>query len=219
MHHPVIVGQASSTLTVAKVVCVGRNYAEHVRELNNPMPSAPLLFLKPATAVVPLAPAFSLIRDVGEVHHELELALLIGAPLTRASEAECLDAVIGVGLALDLTLRTVQDTLKRNGQPWDIAKGFDGACPVSAFMPVDGLTADFRTQFTLHRNDQLQQAGDTQDMLFPIGTLLDTMSQYFTLSPGDIILTGTPSGVGPIMAGDRLRLQLADGDAINTVAL
>lgn len=219
MHHPVIIGQGTSSIPVGKVVCVGRNYAEHVRELNNSMPTEPLLFLKPATAVVPLSPQFSLIRDVGEVHHELELALLIGSALTRASEQDCLSAIVGVGLALDLTLRTVQDQLKSKGQPWDIAKGFDGACPVSEFLPVDGLKSDFHTTFTLHRNGQLQQSGDTQDMLFPIGQLLSTMSRYFTLSPGDIVLTGTPSGVGPIAIGDRLRLQWATGSVIDTEAV
>lgn len=219
MYHPVIIGQGASDIPVGKVVCVGRNYAEHVRELNNSMPTEPLLFLKPASAVVPLSPQFSLIRDLGVVHHELELALLIGSDLTRASEQDCLSAVVGVGLALDLTLRAVQDQLKSKGHPWDIAKGFDGACPVSEFLPVGGLKSDFRTTFTLHRNGHLQQSGDTQDMLFPIGALLSTMSRYFTLSPGDIVLTGTPSGVGPIEMGDQLRLQLATGSVIDTVAV
>ncbi len=216
MYHPHFVDSGKSSLSVGKVVCVGRNYAEHVKELNNSMPTEPLLFLKPPTAVVPLAPQFSLVTHLGDVHHELELALLVGKRLSRANEADCLDAIVGIGLALDLTLRTVQDRLKSKGQPWDIAKGFDGACPITDFVPVQGLPQDFHTTFSLLRNGKVQQSGDTADMLFPIGYLLATMSQYFTLEPGDIILTGTPSGVGPLAVGDRLRLQLGTTPAIET---
>lgn len=219
MVHPTFVGSGTSPLSIGKVVCVGRNYAEHVRELNNSMPTEPLLFLKPSTAVVALAPQLTLANHLGDVHHELELALLVGKRLSRASESDCLDAVVGIGLALDLTLRTVQDRLKSKGQPWDIAKGFDGACPLTDFIAIEGLPADFHTTFTLERNGTMQQQGDTADMLFPIGYLLSVMSGYFTLEPGDVILTGTPSGVGPLTRGDVLKLQMGTHPAIETEVL
>ena len=123
-------------LPMGKVVCVGRNYAEHARELNNPVPTEPLLFIKPATSVVPMAPSIKLVQGRGPVHYETEIALLIGAPLSgMVSEEEAEAAIIGVGLALDLTLRELQDQLKAKSHPWERAKAFDGACPLSPFVP------------------------------------------------------------------------------------
>jgi len=194
-------------LPLGKIVCVGRNYAEHARELNNPVPNQPLLFIKAATSAVHLTRPISFPRDKGAVHFETELAVLIGRPLTNASASDAEAAILGYGLALDLTLRDLQSELKEQGQPWECAKSFDGACPLSPFVPVDRLPRDHLT-FTLDINQQRRQTGDTRDMLNPIVPLITHISSHFTLLPGDVILTGTPSGVGPLEPGQTLSLEL-----------
>jgi 2-keto-4-pentenoate hydratase/2-oxohepta-3-ene-1,7-dioic acid hydratase in catechol pathway len=192
---------------VGKVVCVGRNYAAHARELNNPVPEQPLLFIKPATAVVPLDKPLCLPQGLGEVHHELEIAVLIGQPLTSASAADCTAAIAGIGLALDLTLRDLQQQLKQQGHPWERAKAFDGACPLSPFVSLGEQNLQ-ALNFSLYSNGELRQRGESADMLFSIPSLLAEISTVFTLQPGDVVLTGTPAGVGPLNSGDHLTLVL-----------
>jgi len=196
-------------LPPGKIVCVGRNYAEHARELNNPVPDEPLLFIKPASSAVHLTRPLDFPCNQGEVHFEAELAVLIGRPLTKASASEVESAILGYGLALDLTLRDLQSKLKEKGQPWERAKGFDGACPLSPFVSADKLPKG-NIHFTLDIDGKRQQTGDTDDMLNPIVPLIAHMSQHFTLEPGDVILTGTPKGVGPLVSGQTLSLELED---------
>ena len=209
MYFPILAGQPFSH-AVGKCVCVGRNYAEHAKELNNPIPQSPILFLKPADAVVALSPSFAIPTHQGSVHHELEIAVLIGKKIYQATSEEAMAAIAGVGLALDLTLRDVQSQLKEKGHPWEIAKAFDGACPVSEFITPEHILDWHNLPLSLIRNGQIQQQGNSAEMLFPIAPLLATMSQHFTLNPGDLVLTGTPAGVGPIEVGDVLTLQLGD---------
>ena len=196
-------------LPLGKIVCVGRNYAEHARELNNPVPDEPLLFIKPATSAVHITRPLDVPRGQGDVHFETELAVLIGRPLTNASASEVENAILGYGLALDLTLRDLQSQLKEKGQPWERAKAFDGACPLSPFVPAAKLPTD-NIHFTLDVDGKRQQTGDTKDMLNPIVPLIAHMSHQFTLEPGDIVLTGTPKGVGPLASGQTLSLELED---------
>jgi len=197
---------------LGKIVCVGRNYAAHAQELNNPLPDAPLLFIKPASAVVPLEQPFALPRDCGSVHHELELAVLIGAPLSNVKADAVAPAIAGIGLALDLTLRDVQDQLKKDGHPWERAKAFDGAYPVSGFLSPSGIALQSLT-LQLWRNGRLQQDGHTSQMLFPIAALIAEISGNFSLQAGDIVSTGTPAGVGPLQGGDALVLTLGQKQA------
>lgn len=204
---PVIDG-VQSDWVVGKVVCVGRNYAEHAKELNNPIPSHPILFMKPASSLVSMDQPLVIPGDCGSVHHELEIALLIGETLTNADETQAEKSIAAVGLALDLTLRDVQATLKEKGHPWERAKAFDGACPVSEFMSADQFTNWSNIPLQLTRNGHVQQDGNSAEMLFPILPLLAHISQSFTLNPGDIVLTGTPAGVGPLCAGDQLTARL-----------
>lgn len=194
-------------LPLGKIVCVGRNYAEHARELNNPVPDEPLLFIKPGTSAVHLTRPIQLQGHRGQVHYETELAILIGRPLTHASPNDAEAAILGYGLALDLTLRDLQSELKAKGHPWERAKCFDGACPLSPFVPVEQLPGH-RMTFSLDINQQRRQTGDTRDMLNPIVPLIAHMSRHFTLLPGDVILTGTPSGVGALESGQTLSLEL-----------
>ncbi|GBO83312.1 MAG: fumarylacetoacetate hydrolase family protein [Marinobacter adhaerens] len=196
-------------LPLGKIVCVGRNYAEHAKELNNPVPDEPLLFIKPSTSAVHITRPLRIPADQGEVHYETELAVLIGRPLTNASASQAEAAILGYGLALDLTLRDLQTRLKEKGQPWERAKGFDGACPLSPFISADKLAVD-NIHFTLDIDGHRQQTGDTRDMLNPIVPLIAHISGQFTLLPGDVVLTGTPKGVGPLVSGQTLSLELED---------
>lgn len=201
---------------VGKVVCVGRSYREHALELNNPIPSEPLLFIKPASSLVSVTAPLVLPNGQGAVHHELEVALLIGQRLCHADATHALASIVGVGLALDLTLRDVQDQLKAQGHPWERAKAFDGSCPISGFVARTSFAELSALDFSLRVNGQLRQVGNTRDLMWPIGQLLALMSQCFTLEPGDIVLTGTPKGVAELKEQDSLELQLAGHFSINT---
>ncbi|WP_115720696.1 fumarylacetoacetate hydrolase family protein [Gallaecimonas mangrovi] len=193
-----------------KVVCVGRNYAEHAKELGNAVPERPLLFMKPASAIVPADDAFTLDESRGPVHYECELAVVIGKPLTKASEAEAKDAIAGYGLALDLTLRELQSELKQKGHPWELAKAFDGSCVVTELVGTEGFDDLGAIHYQFYQNDELRQDGHSSQMITPILSLLALISQTFTLEPGDLVLTGTPKGVGVLNKGDKLRLVLED---------
>jgi 2-keto-4-pentenoate hydratase/2-oxohepta-3-ene-1,7-dioic acid hydratase in catechol pathway len=205
--YSVELGGAAFPHALGKIVCVGRNYAAHAAELNNPLPTAPLLFMKPASAVAALNRPLLLPAGQGAVHHELEMAILLGAPL-RASDGnvgttEIINAIAGIGIALDLTLRDVQDQLKRDGHPWERAKAFDGAYPLSGFIDARALDLQNLT-LQLWRNGTLQQNGHTGQMLFSVLDLIAEISRHFSLQAGDVISTGTPAGVGPLVSGDEL---------------
>ena len=204
-------------LPVGKVVCVGRNYLDHIQELNNEIPAEPLLFMKPATALREVSKPLVIPADKGECHNELEVALLLAKPLRECSkEQTAADALYGVGLALDLTLRDVQQKLKDKGQPWERAKAFDGACPVSSFMPLDASIDLGNLDFSLTINGEVRQQGNTKMMMRDALSLLCAISEVFTLQPGDIVLTGTPKGVGPLYPGDNLQLKMAPWFDIHT---
>ncbi len=204
-------------LPVGKVVCVGRNYAAHARELGNAVPETPILFLKPATALVPLSPSFAIPAGRGGCHHETEVTVLIGQTLKNASEEECRSAMAGITLGLDLTLRDVQNVLKKNGHPWEVAKAFDGAAPLAPFMAPAAFGDLLDTKFSLTVNGELRQQGNTADMITPVLALLQYISTIFTLMPGDVVMTGTPEGVAALHAGDVLVLELGGLRAETTV--
>lgn len=197
-------------LPTGKVVCVGRNYADHAKELNNPVPTEPILFIKPVTSLVPLEEPFDIPAGLGTVHFETELAVLIGETLTQADEQRAQRAIAGIGVGLDLTLRAVQDQLKQKGHPWEKSKAFDGACPLSAFLSPATAGDLTDVQIRLSVNGEVRQDGNSARMLTPVLKLLSYISQWFTLQPGDVVLTGTPAGVGPVRPGDELRVELVD---------
>lgn len=204
-----MVGGELLELPPGKVVCIGRNYAEHAQELNNPIPEEPLLFIKPATALASLSRPLRMPRDRGACHHELEVAALIGAPLTGADIDQARAGITHYGLALDLTLRDVQSALKAKGYPWEKAKAFDGSCPLSPWVPAGEFPDPQAIDFSLSINGVMRQQGNTRLMITPLFQLVSTISQYFTLLPGDSVLTGTPAGVGPLHSGDALLMTLA----------
>lgn len=195
-------------LPVGKAVCVGRNYAAHAKELGNIVPQTPILFLKPSTAIVSLSPSFTIPNDRGSCHYETEIAVLIGKTINNMRVEEVPQAIVGYGLALDLTLRDVQNQLKAQGYPWEVAKAFDGACPLSPFVKPE-LVADIKhTEFSLMVNEELRQHGFSHDMITPVYELIAYISQIFTLQAGDIVLTGTPEGVAALQRGDKLVLSM-----------
>ena len=206
-------------LPTGKVVCVGRNYAAHIAELDNPVPDEPVLFIKPVTAITLLDKSFPLPRNRGNVHFETEVALLIKKPLSNASPEEANDAVFAVGVGLDLTLRDLQNRQKQKGLPWEIAKAFDNSCPLSGFIARSHCQKLDAIEFSLKINDELKQHGKTSLMLTPMAQLVSYISQHFTLLPGDVVLTGTPAGVGSLQPGDELKIEFNSLFSIRTRAL
>jgi 2-keto-4-pentenoate hydratase/2-oxohepta-3-ene-1,7-dioic acid hydratase in catechol pathway len=213
--HKEINGQPIA-LPVGKVVCIGQNYQDHIAEMNSKTAAEALFFIKPSTALADLYQPFTIPSGLGAVHNETELAVLIKAPLCKVTPEQVPDAIWGYGLALDLTLRDQQKKLKELGRPWEIAKGFDGACPVSAFVTAAELPQVQHLEFSLTVNGQLRQLGDTRMMIRSVAQMISEMSQFFTLLPGDLVLTGTPAGVGPLYSGDQLELVLVDKLQIKT---
>ncbi len=203
---------------VGKVVCIGRNYAEHAKELDNPVPTEPLLFIKPGSCVVPLEGGFAIPTERGSVHYEAEIAVLIGKPLSaKPSREEVLDAISGFAPALDLTLRDKQAELKAKGLPWEIAKSFDGAAVIAPFV-VSSTFADVTDiGIRLSINGELRQDGNSAQMLNPIVPMIQYMAGCFSLQAGDVILTGTPAGVGPLNVGDEVVLELAGVNRFESV--
>ncbi|EKN3950689.1 fumarylacetoacetate hydrolase family protein [Yersinia enterocolitica] len=203
---------------VNKVVCVGSNYAEHIKEMGSITSVEPVLFIKPETALCDIRQPVAIPKEFGVVHHEVELAVLIGTPLKQANEDRAARAIAGYGVALDLTLRELQARLKKAGQPWEKAKAFDGSCPISGFIPVAEFGDAQQAELSLSINDEIRQQGNTRDMITPILPLICYISRFFTLRPGDIILTGTPQGVGPMASGDMLKIGL-NGKTLSTRVL
>jgi len=199
-------------LPAGKIVCIGRNYLDHIRELNNAPPETPILFIKPSTSFSALDQPIRLPGGRGSCHHEVELAVLVGRELRAADAATARRSVAGYGIALDLTLRDLQTELKQKGYPWETAKAFDGSCPLSPFLKPEALADPQATDLTLRINGAFRQQGNTGQMMIGIFDLMAHISTHFTLLPGDVVLTGTPAGVGPLHSGDELLLGLAGRD-------
>lgn len=206
-------------LPLGKVVCVGRNYAAHAEELGNEIPTRPILFIKPASSVIGTdsliaSQIIDAPRDTAyDVHYEAELCVRIGAPLKAASIEEIKampKAIDAVTLGLDLTLRDLQSELKAKGHPWERAKCFDGSCVLAQWVEPEAYADFSAVNYQLYINEQLTQDGHTELMLFPLYELLSEISYAFSLQPGDVIMTGTPSGVGVLKAGDKLTLKLGE---------
>ncbi len=198
-------------LAAGKVVCVGRNYLAHIHELKNEVPKSPLLFIKPNTS---LTSAQQISFNTADIHYETELALLIAKPMSHVAIADVWQHVWGWGIALDLTKRELQSKLKAKGHPWELAKAFDNSCPISSFTPLTAALDEF--EFSLEWDGKVLQQGDIANMITPIPQLLAYASQHFTLMPGDVILTGTPEGVGQVKHQDSFSLK-ANGTTLHQV--
>jgi acylpyruvate hydrolase len=190
--------------TVGKIVCVGRNYAEHAKELGNEVADKPVIFLKPSSAII--YSGDSVIHpDYGnDLHHEIELALLIGKDLKNASIKEAEDAIIGYGVGLDMTLRDVQNALKKKGEPWTVAKCFDTSAVLSDFVWKETYSLTQKEKIELKVNGQVKQNDTLDKMISTPAQLVQYISSLLKLEEGDLIFTGTPAGVSKVNRGDKL---------------
>ncbi|NNC82421.1 MAG: fumarylacetoacetate hydrolase family protein [Flavobacteriales bacterium] len=188
-----------------KIICIGRNYAAHAKELGNKVPTEPVVFLKPETALIPKGQPFFYPEHSNDVHYEVELVVRIDRVGRHIEERFAHRYYSEIGLGIDFTCRDTQQRLKEAGQPWEKAKAFDHSAPVSQrFLPVSSFSDVQSIPFRLLKNEELVQEGNSSDMIFPIDRLIAEVSKYFTLKIGDLIFTGTPQGVGPVQVGDTL---------------
>jgi 2-keto-4-pentenoate hydratase/2-oxohepta-3-ene-1,7-dioic acid hydratase in catechol pathway len=185
-----------------KICCIGRNYVAHAKELGNEVPTDPVVFLKPDSALVEgELSAFDYPAFTSDLHYECELVLKIGKQCKDISVEGAIDCVAAISAGIDFTARDIQQQLKTKGLPWEKAKGFDQSAIVGKWMPLPALMPIL---FSLIKNGEKVQEGTTENMIFDFATIISHVSQYFTLQPGDLIFTGTPAGVGPVAKGDVL---------------
>ena len=187
-----------------KLICIGRNYSNHIKELQNEKPSEPVVFLKPDTAILLKKQPFFIPDFSNNVQHEVELLVKINRVGKYISSKFAHKYYEHIGLGIDFTARDVQQTLKQKGLSWEKAKAFDGSAVVGKWVPKTNFQDLNNISFSLKRNDELVQSGNTQNMLWHIDELIAYVSQFFTLKIGDIIFTGTPAGIGPVQADDML---------------
>lgn len=202
--HKVKFKGSNEVIAVGKIVCLGRNYLDHIRELNNEVPDAPVVFCKPSSSLLPDGGEIQIPPYSNDCHHELELALLIGKTGKNIPQHAAFAHISGCAVALDLTLRDVQARQKEKGLPWEIAKGFDTSCPLSDFVPFNIIDNPDNLELCLKVNNEIRQKGNTNMMMRSVATIVSQLSDYYTLETGDIILTGTPAGVAAIQSGDQL---------------
>ena len=192
------------TLPIGKLLCIGRNYAKHAEEMKSEVPDEPMVFLKPASAVIRSGDTVVLPERSQDVHHEIELVAVIGKGGSNIDREEALDHVAAYAAGLDMTARDVQSAAKKKGHPWSVAKGFDTFAPLGPLTPADEVGNPQNLSVRLTVNGEGRQDGHTRDMIFPVAELVHYCSQIFTLAPGDLLYTGTPDGVGPVADGDVL---------------
>lgn len=193
-----------------KIICVGRNYVDHIHELNNEQPDDPVIFLKPETAIPLKNEPFFYPDFSHDVHHEVEVLVKISRVGKNIEEKFAHKYYDEIGVGLDFTARDLQSKLKAKGLPWELAKAFNGSAPMSGFVPKSEFADLQNLNFRLEVNGETRQQGNTSLMLFRIDYLISFVSRYFMLQQGDVIFTGTPKGVGPVKIGDTLTAYLED---------
>lgn len=193
-----------------KVICIGRNYREHARELSNPVPEDPIFFLKPDTSILLRNRPFTYPDFSREIHYETEIVVKIGKNGKHIDAAHANAYYEEIGIGIDFTARDLQQKAKEKGLPWALAKGFDQAAPLSTFLSKTMLPELNNLNFHLNLNGKTVQNGNTGDMIFPVDELIGYLSKFMTLKKGDLIFTGTPAGVGPVRKGDLLEAFIED---------
>ncbi len=188
-----------------KIVCIGRNYVAHARELGNDVPAEPVFFMKPETALLPKRQPFFIPEFSSDVHYECELVLRMGRLGKHIRREFALEYIEAVGLGIDFTARDVQEDCKKKSLPWEKAKAFDGSAPVSdEFIPFEKLFPGNNISFSLKKNDETVQTGNSSLMIFDFAAIIEHVSKFVTLKIGDLIFTGTPAGVGRVEINDLL---------------
>jgi len=206
---------SEARLPVRRIFCVGRNYSEHVREMGgDPAREPPIFFTKPADAVVPSGTAVPYPPRTGNLHHEIELVVAIGRGGAGIAAGDALAHVFGYAVGNDLTRRDLQAQAKKAGAPWDMAKGFDASAPVSPIRPAGETGHVGEGRIWLAVNGELRQESDLREMIWSVPEIIAELSTYCRLMPGDLVFTGTPSGIGPLVPGDRVEAGI---DGIGTL--
>ena len=193
-----------------KIICIGRNYEEHARELNNPVPAEPIFFMKPDSSLLANNKPFFIPEFSNEIHHEVEIVIKISRLGKNIQQKFASRYYNELTTGIDFTARDLQRNCKKEGKPWEIAKGFDGSAVLGQFIPLSELVNQKEISFRLDINGKTIQTGNTRDMLFSIDRVIEYVSQFVTLKMGDMIYTGTPAGVGPVKINDRLEAFIED---------
>ena len=207
---PTVAVNAGGAFPVRRIFCVARNYAEHAREMgSDPVREPPFFFTKPADAVVASGALLAFPPRTANLHHEVELVVAIGRGGADIPAAQVDGGhIFGYAVGIDLTRRDLQAAAKAKGQPWDMAKGFDNSAPVGPISPLSRTGVMTRGRIELWVNGQVRQSGDIADMIWHIPEIVQELSAFVALAPGDLIFTGTPAGVGPVVRGDRLEARI-----------
>jgi fumarylpyruvate hydrolase len=202
---------------VRRIYCVGRNYAEHAREMgHDPDAEPPFFFSKPADAIVTDGGSVPYPTETGNFHYEVELVAAIGTGGSRIAVADALSHVWGYAVGIDFTRRDLQGWAKKGAKPWEVAKGFDHSAPISAIVPASALTQPLQGRIELQVNGETRQSADIADMIWDLPHVIAELSRYFELMPGDLIFTGTPAGVGAAVKGDRVTGSIAGVGTVET---
>ena len=187
-----------------KIICIGRNYVAHIRELDSPLPTEPVFFMKPESALLPRRHPFYIPSFTNDLHYECELVLRVSRLGKHISEKFAMDYVDAIALGIDFTARDVQQECKKLGLPWEKAKSWDFSAPVGTMIPIREMEDPSRIRFTFQKNGVTVQEADSSQMIFPFAKIISYVSGFVTLKQGDYIFTGTPEGVGPVASGDLL---------------
>lgn len=191
-----------------KIICVGRNYAEHAKELGNQVPEDPVIFMKPDTSLLRNNDDFYFPEYSKDIHYECEIVYRVGKEGKYVNKKFAWQHLDGVGLGIDFTARDLQKVAKEKGLPWTLAKGFNNAAPVSEMLPMNRFADHGNLHFEMMLNGETKQKGDSAQMIFPIPVLIEFITRFITIKAGDLIFTGTPAGVGPVKPGDRIQGNL-----------
>ncbi len=193
-----------------KIIAIGRNYIDHAKELNNPVPDTPVVFLKPDSSIIKKNKPFFLPLFSEEIHHEVEIVLKINRLGKNIASKFAYRYFNEIGIGIDFTARDLQRNCMNKGLPWEISKAFDGSAPLGKFVSVSKFRDVNNISFRLEINGKAVQQGNTKDMIFSPGEIIAYVSKFFTLKTGDLIFTGTPAGVGPVYKNDHLKAYIED---------
>jgi fumarylpyruvate hydrolase len=211
----VTIAGSSKSLAVHRIYCVGKNYADHAREMGgDPSRDPPCFFSKPADAIVHGQPTVPFPGRTDNLHYEVELVLVLGREGSNVSREQAEDLLFGYAVGIDLTRRDLQAEAAAAGRPWDVAKGFDCSAPISAIHPVSEVGILRQAELSLAVNGEQRQCGNISDMIWNVPEIIAELSTFYTLRPGDLIFTGTPAGVGKVVAGDKLLAKIEGLDQL-----
>ena len=200
---PTLFTTEDEIIEAGKVVCVGRNYADHAKEMGSSIPTEPVIFLKPSTSLVPGGGKIDMPWHVGRIDHEIELAVIISSKAKNVSREDAIKHIMGYAVILDMTARDIQAEAKSKGLPWTVCKGYDGFAPISRIAPQENVVNHADLDIHMKVNGETRQKGNSRQMIFSPEVLVEYISRIMTLERGDIIATGTPAGVSPIQKGDK----------------